>query len=420
MPDLPAFLGAVAADRELWSDFLALCGFGGRLTGSPGERAALDWAAGRLAAIGVDPPRRDPTRYDGWVCRRARLTDLRTAQDLDVTPLLAAGATPPDGLTLDVVDCGRGAPEQIAAADVRGCAVLVRHEYPFASGTIHRRLKLAAAVEAGAAAFLIAQSEPGFGPVAGSAGAMPSGRMIPALGISAEAAEALAALGSRVRLTLEAEDQIDAATETLVLDVPGAGPDRVVLSAHVDGHELGESALDNATGLAAALALARAAAPYVSRMPRGLTVCVFSAEEWALTGSRIWLKELAETERARLVFNLNLDSIAGSSRLTALTSGFDRLGAFVRDAAGMAGFTVAVHRPLMTNSDHANFAAHGIPALRLVAGFDEPNSRLRHLLTRADTRLLATPGELKAATLTAATILWAALTADDETLAGLR
>ena len=244
--------------------------------------------------------------------------------------------------------------------------------------------------------------------------------MIPALGISAEAAEALAAPGSRVRLTLEAEDQLDAATETLVLDLPGAGADRVVLSAHLDGHTLGESALDNATGLAAALALARAATPFIGRMPRGLTVCVFSAEEWALAGSRTWLAALSEAERRRLVLNLNLDSIAGSSRLTALTSGFDRLGPFVRQAVETAGFTVGLHQPLMPNSDHANFAAHGIPALRLVAGFDEPNSRLRHLLTRADTRLLATPGELKAATLTAAAILWAALTADGERIAGLR
>ncbi len=74
----------------------------------------------------------------------------------------------------------------------------------------------------------------------------------------------------------------------------------------------------------------------------------------------------------------------------------------------------------MSNSDHANFAAHGIPALRLLAGFDEPGSHLRHLLTGADTRLLTNVRELKAGTLTAATVLWAALQADEASLAGLR
>ena len=223
-----------------------------------------------------------------------------------------------------------------------------------------------------------------------------------------------------MRLVLDATEQPEAVTETLVLDIPGRGPDRVVLSAHIDGHSLAESALDNATGVAAALALARAVAPFVADMPRGLTVCLFSAEEWALTGSRAWLDALPDAERAHIVFNLNLDSISGAASLTALTSGFPVLGGFVRDAADAAGLSLAVHEPLMPNSDHANFAAHGIPALRLLAGFDEPDSKLRFLLTGADTPLLTNVRELKAAALTAGAVLWRALQADAGTLGMLR
>lgn len=47
----------------------------------------------------------------------------------------------------------------------------------------------------------------------------------------------------------------------------------------------------------------------------------------------------------------------------------------------------------MENSDHANFAAHGIPALRLVAGFDDPGCNLRHVLTAADTRDKVSEGD---------------------------
>lgn len=417
------FMGALAVDPDLWPDFLALCDFGGRLTGSPGEQAARDWAAGCLAAVPGARLRREPVHYAGWSCRHARLQDLRSGRGLDVAPLLAGAATPPEGIELEVVDCGRGSPEQIAGASVHGKAALVRHEYPFASWTIHRRVKLAAAIEAGAAAFLIAQPEPGVGPVSGSAG-VAAGRMIPGLGLSAEAAARVAPPGSRVRLTVLADDLPGAVTETLVLDFPGAatsptGDDRVVLSAHIDGHAMGDSALDNATGVAAAIALARAVAPFMAGMARGLTVCLFSAEEWALTGSRLWLAALPEEARARIVFNLNLDSIAGAPSLTALTSGFVRLGPFVRDAAAAAGLSLAVHAPLMTNSDHANFAAHGIPALRLLAGFDEPGSNLRHLLTRADTALLTDPRTLKAGTLTAGAVLWRALQGTPAEIASL-
>jgi hypothetical protein len=411
--DLAAFLGRVAADPVLWPEFDALCGFGGRLAGTPGEQNARDWAAAKLGAIAGGVLRREPVAYDGWTCREARLTDAASGRDLACTPLLGAGAA--GGLLLEVADCGRGAPEQIAAKDVRGRAVLVRHEYPFASWTVHRRVKLAAAQAAGAAAFLIAQPAPGVGPVSGSAGT----GALPALGISAEAASCLAAAGSRVRMAIEAAAH-PAATETIVLDLPGGSEERVVLSAHIDGHPHGESALDNATGVAAVLALARAAAPFVARARRGLTVCLFSAEEWALAGSRAWLAAMTQQERARFVLNVNLDSIAGAASLTALTSGFRALPRFVQAAGAACGLPVGIHETPMQNSDHANFAAHGIPALRLLAGFDEPESHLRYLLTAADTRLLTDARALKIGALTAAAILWHALHADSAAMAGLR
>ncbi|MBR0680150.1 M28 family peptidase [Roseomonas eburnea] len=412
---LEAFLGRLAADRLLAQDFAAICEAGGRLQGSDSAARGFAVLAGRMAAIGE--VRDEPVPYAGWTCHEARVTDLASGRELACAPLLGAASTPREGLAVETLDLGRGAPEQVAAAEVGGRAVLARHEYPFAAWTVHRRAKLAAATAAGAAAFLIVQPEPGVGPVSGSSGRA-GGEGIPALGISAEAG-ALLAEGRRLRITLLGEDHA-ATTPTLVLDLPGRGPDRVVLSAHLDGHPLGESAIDNGTGLAAALSLARAAAPFVEGCPRGLTLCIFGAEEWALAGSRAWLAALPAERRARMALNLNLDSIAGGPSLTALTSGFAALGPFLRGAAAKAGLPLRTHLPLMTNSDHANFAAHGIPAARLVAGFDAPDSALRFLLTAADTRAIVPVQELKAATIAAGALLWGALTAPAEALAALR
>ena len=192
------------------------------------------------------------------------------------------------------------------------------------------------------------------------------------------------------------------------------------MSAHIDGHAPGESALDNATGVAVALALARAAAPYVKTLRRGLMVCLFSAEEWALTGSKAWLAGLSEAARQQFVFNLNLDTIVGGSRLTALTSGFAELGAFAVEAVNSIGVNLGVHVPLMRNSDHANFAAHGIPAMRLVSGFDELGSKIRFLLTQRDCVDLAAPEDFVEPMRVAWRILCAALTAPTEQLAALR
>src|SRR4051794_27653488 len=177
-------------DPGLWPDFLSLCAFGGRLTGAPGEIAARDWAAKRLAAIHPGTVGREPTPYVGWTCSDARVLLLPEGEPLDSNVLLCCGGTPAEGLDVDVVDCGRGTPDDIRAVGARltGRAALVRHDYMFGSDTVHRRLKLDAAIAAGAAAFLIAANEPGLGAVGGSAGLTTAARRIPGFGISAEAA----------------------------------------------------------------------------------------------------------------------------------------------------------------------------------------------------------------------------------------
>jgi aminopeptidase YwaD len=412
--------GALATDRELWRDFLALCDCGGRQSGTPSEASAL--AMLRLAgarATGCDVVV-TPAPYVGWTALEASVTLLDGERRLRLAcaPLIRSAS---GTVVAEVVNVGRGTPEEFdqVGTGLSGRIALVRHEYMFASGHLHRRVKYRAALRAGAGGFLIA------GPLPTRVVAGFSGRGeepgIPALGISPEAAARLTLSVGNARAALHVRaTEHPATTETLVFDMPGAGPGWVVLSAHLDGHAPGESALDNATGVAAALAVARALAPRVASCRRGLRLALFSAEEWALTGSRVWLDGLAATELSAMVLNVNLDSVAGSSRLTALTSEFPALPGFVRQAVAEVGSTIGVYPVLMTNSDHANFAAKGIPAMRLVAGFDEPRSNLRYVLTAADTRDKAAPGELHAAAHVAAAVTWAALTAEDAVIAGLR
>lgn len=408
-------------DPQMWADFQALCDLGGRVAGSASEAAALAFAAQRLAAVPGAMVRDDPLEYRGWRCRTAQLMNVATGVSLACTPLLGTASTA--GVIAEVLDLGLGrhADFERHASDIRSRIVMVRHEYPFATGHLHRRVKLGLAQQLGAVGFLIAHPEPGVGPVSGSSGRN-GGDGIPALGIGVEAAAALGpAAGGTLpiaRMVIDGDDHL-ARTRTLIADVPGRGHDWVVVSAHIDGHPHGESAIDNASGVAVALALARLLAPHVSGCPRGLRICLFSAEEWGLVGSRIWLERMDAAERRSMVLNINLDSVGGASGLTALTSGFERLDAWVKDTASRTGRQIATHLPLMANSDHANFAAHGIPALRLIAGFDAPASNLRLLLTAADTRDKVRPEELDQALELATTLTWQALTDTDATLSRL-
>ncbi|MFN9124122.1 MAG: M28 family metallopeptidase [bacterium] len=323
-----------------------------------------------------------------------------------------------------VIDLGRGTDEdfQRAAARIPGRIALVRHEFPFSPDHVHRRRKYDAARAAGAAGFVIAHPAPRARPPSGSSGRN-GGDGIPAVATDhAGSVRLTAAQASGARLLVQGTDQ-PAVGQTPMLDLPGRDPDdprRVVLSAHLDGHPLAESAMDNASGLAVALALARAVAPQMPQAALGLRVCLFTAEEWALAGSRQWLAMMTPAERSRFVIDINLDTVGADPRLTALTSGFAGLDAFVAISARGAGQPIALHRPLMSNSDHANFAAHGIPALRLIAGFDQPTSRVRHILTAQDTRDQVAPGELAGAARAAASLLWHALCATDEDVSSWR
>ena len=400
----------IVTDAGLWRDFNDICDCGGRLAGTESEKRAFALLRERArAASPLNTGRSIPVAYNGWRATKAQLR-MSDGATVPCHPLVRTIATAKGGLTAEVIDLGRGTPEEFAAHadDIAGRIVLVRHELMFAAGTIHRRRKYDMALAHGATGFLIAGPLPGQ-VVAGSSG-RESGDGIPALGISPETAARLARTAdgwSSATMLIETDEAL-AETETLVYEYPGQTDEWVVLSAHVDGHDLAESAMDNGSGLAAVLAVVRALAPEVPKFRRGLRVMFFSVEEWALTGSAQYVARLSESEKAKIALNINLDSVAGSPNIAALTSGYRHVEPFLLKVASANGQSLRTVRPLMTNSDHANFALAGIPAIRLVAGFDDPAAHLRVVLTSADTREKVAQDELRQASLLAAALVAAA------------
>ncbi|HYZ32035.1 MAG TPA: M28 family peptidase [Crenalkalicoccus sp.] len=387
-------LGRIWASPRIAEDFHAICATGGRFAGTESEARATSWLARRLAGATGRPVQREPIPYRGWT--RGPASVHAAGRAWPAQALGRSPATPAGGLTARLLDLGRGTPAEIAAAGeaVRGAILLVRHEFMLGTGHMHRRRKYEAARAAGAAGFLIACHEPGLLPVTGSAGDGGPGN-IPCAGLSAEAGAALAALSGQA-VTLETSGRFaDRTADNLLSIIEGQGPELVVLSAHIDGHDLAASAMDNASGLACALAVAEAVRDIVPGLARGVQVALFNIEEWALLGSAAHLAALPEEERARRVLNVNLDSVAGAESLTALTSGAPGIAPFLRAALAPCGLHLAVAEPFFGNSDHANFLRHGIPALRLAAGFDQPASNLRFLLTPADTPDKVTAAQLK-------------------------
>ncbi|WP_179283862.1 M28 family peptidase [Bordetella genomosp. 10] len=410
------WLLTAGADAALMDDFNAICAFGGRLSGSGQDTAAIAWALARMRKTG-GTVRKAQVPYDGWRAGSAELQLLGPEpRALACRALLRSAPTPAGGLVGEVLDLGQGRVEDFERAGdaVRGKIVLVRHEYPFSPTHLHRRRKYDQAVARGAAGFLIANPLPGRGVLSGSSGRPRGAAGIPAAYIDFEGSQALAAAAAagrcEVRLLLTGEEQENALADLAILDIPGGSDARVVISAHMDGHDLGTSALDNATGVAVALAAARALAPRVSARTHGLRVCLFTAEEWALAGSARYLDDMDPAERATLKLNINLDTVAGDSALTAMISEYPALAPFVAAAAADADTSVGTYLPFMSNSDHANFARHGIPALRLTAGFDRPESNVNNILAAGDVAGVVDEADLRNALRVTCAMAWRGLT----------
>src|SRR5258705_1204905 len=189
-------LAALAADSQLQQDFRALCDCGGRRAGTSSERAALKLAHERLAAIDSGAVI-EPVAYAGWRCSEATLK-VEDGTALACHALLGSQSTPPQGISAEVIDLGRGSPEDFerAAGDITGRLVLVRHEYPFSAVHVHRRRKYGWAIEHRAAGFIIANSVRDAGPVSGSSGRGGAAR-IPAVAIDYQSAMRLAGCGRR-------------------------------------------------------------------------------------------------------------------------------------------------------------------------------------------------------------------------------
>ena len=402
-------LGAMPA---LESDFAALTATGGRLVGSRSEAAARQWLVRRLNAIqGI---RFDTFRFPftAWASLESSLElfDAGSARNYPCHPLYWSGETPVGGLEAGLVDIGRGTEEEFRAhaAAIPGNLVIVRHEYPFSDRTIHRRVKYKRAREGAAAGFVIVNHLPGNGLVTGSCGE-DSPKNIPAIGVSYETGARLsAAQNARARLRITTRRQ-PAIGVNLIAEVPGQTDEWVVVCAHYDGHDVAQSALDNATGVVSAMTVFENFCPLIANLRRGLRLILFTAEESGLLGSKLYVQSLTDAERNRIAVVLNLDTLAGSPRFSCLTSGFPELEGFVAETGRRAGLEFRSYPTLLRNSDHFNFAQAGIPALRLVAGFDEPEGGARLILTEADRSNLVQRDELKLGTQVAGALVWSAL-----------
>ena len=194
------------------------------------------------------------------------------------------------------------------------------------------------------------------------------------------------ALGLRLSLEM-AVSRRALASENVVGVLPGRDPalagEYVLFSAHHDhlgtispappgGDGIYNGALDDASGCAVVLAMARAAAATPPR--RSLLFVFFTAEEKGLLGSR-WFARHLPAPAGRLAADINVDTVNrwGRTRdVAVLGLGKSTVDRVVRDVAAAQGRDVrgdpAPDRGWYYRSDHYELAKVGVPSVYLRGG----------------------------------------------------
>jgi Zn-dependent M28 family amino/carboxypeptidase len=179
-------------------------------------------------------------------------------------------------------------------------------------------------------------------------------------------------------------------TANVVARLPGRDPslrdEVVVIGAHWDHHGIGRpvngdsilnGALDNASGVAAMLAVADAYVRTGVRPRRSLLFVGFTAEEKGLLGSQAFAENPpVPLRRVTAILNIDGANLWGATRdIGALGADQSSLGRTFARAARAEGLRVSVNREALASggffrSDHFPLAKAGVPGLSFQGGED--------------------------------------------------
>ena len=351
------WIGETFTSDTGWNHLETLVDIGNRMAGSEGEHRAAAATRDALADAGARNARLETFDIQGWTRGESSIH----ADDTDAA-CIALPRSPSADATGEFVDLGYGLPEDFAARDVEGEIVMVASDVPdHHDRFVHRSEKYHRAVASGAAAFVFRNHVPGQLPPTGSVGGAdgPIGE-IPAVGVSKEVGARLGRRydGEQVSVAVEAEIH-DATSQNVHAELGPKSDDRVLVTSHVDAHDIAEGAMDNGAGTAMIVELARALADREDELGVTVEFVAFGAEEVGLCGSEYLA---AETDLDSVKAILNNDGVVAGRTLALLTHGFDELGAIAEGVADRFDHPMKTVPKQGPHSDHWPFVRWGVPS----------------------------------------------------------
>ncbi|HWO01516.1 MAG TPA: M20/M25/M40 family metallo-hydrolase [Blastocatellia bacterium] len=284
---------------------------GPRLSGSPQAAQAVEYVAAEMRRLGLDV-QLEKLMVPHWVrgVETGELTEFKgqapkTVQKVVLTALGGSTATPPTGITAEVVvvesfdqlrSLGRaGLNEKIVLFNVKFDKQLAEQGWAgdaYGQAVIYRGAGASEAARLGALASLV-RSVGGAEyrlPHTGALRYADDAPKIPAAAVTAEDADLLAYLVAqgrvRMHLTLTPETLPDEPSYNVIADLKGSEhPEQIIIvSGHLDSWDLGTGAIDDGAGVAVAMEVAHLCKQLGLRPRRTIRVVAWMNEENGLVG----------------------------------------------------------------------------------------------------------------------------------------
>jgi hypothetical protein len=355
--------GPAVSGVELWRHLEQIASTV-RLSGTPGEAAAFDYAERELRGFGYDVRRYEAEALIGYP-QRSRLELLSPERDeIACNGYALTLVTVEEGVIGELIHVGSSLSTSYDGYHARGKIVVV-------DGVAIEDAALAAA-RAGAIGQIFVNPDhihemcisPVWGtPTPETAHLLPS---VPAVAVDRRDGERLKMLMAREPVTVRLSTQpyrAWTAIPTLTADLPGQASDEFVLfSGHIDSWHHG--AMDNGTANATQLEVGRLLAERRSELKRGVRIAFWSGHSHGRYAGSTWYADHFWQElHERCVCHVNVDSVG--ARGATILDGTSSMASTYPFAAEVlrrqVGVDLKYHRK--GRSSDQSFWGHGVPAM---------------------------------------------------------
>ena len=361
MKPVERVLGDIYSSTEPLDNVIELCDeYESRWPGSGMDKASCEYMATKLREYGLENVHLEKFKIPGWIRESSSLemtSPKSKTVDCIALPMSSQGV-----VEAELIYLGPGPIESYEEREdeIEGKIVMVNSGNPRGmSRYLHRSEKYQRSVMAGAVGWIFMNHYPAYGPPTG--GISP---IIPAVGVSYEDGRYLARMlerGGRVKLRLETRcKNIEVETYNVIGDLKGTvGSDEwLVYGAHYEGHDIAVGALDDATGAAIVMELARTLAKEKTHLKHNLRFMLFGAEEIGLHGSRAYCKAHPDfMEKIR--FMINFDAAGRAGRQGFCIHGWSNLEPLFQSIINEIGIDLPIWSRVGPYSDHWPFLLQG-------------------------------------------------------------